>query len=70
MSNPTMIARAADLACTGTAIDIAHWLANNGLSDGDVTVTVDGVELDSSDLADTDDTDDIVRVIRITLGLD
>lgn len=69
MSNPTMIARAADLTYTGTAVDIAHWLANNGLSDGDVTVTVDGVELDSTDLADTDDTDDIVRVICITLDI-
>jgi len=51
-----------------SAIDLAGWLVDNQMADGDVRVVVDGVEIDASDLADCDDVDDVRRVIEITLG--
>lgn len=51
-----------------TALDLAQWLCDNQMADGDVRVVVDGVALDASDLADSDDVDDVRRVIEITLS--
>ena len=51
-----------------SALDLAGWLVDNQMADGDVTVTVDGVALDSGDLADCSDVDDVRRVIEITLS--
>ena len=51
-----------------TALDLAQWLCDNQMADGDVRVIVDGVELYSDDLADCDDVDDVRRVIELTLS--